>query len=51
MLCPRLNTKTEPERTRLMANVYPFAAWLAAGDVAPSVSSLPYDVMNRAEAK
>ncbi|NLF93518.1 MAG: DUF1015 domain-containing protein [Oligosphaeraceae bacterium] len=34
-----------------MANVYPFAAWLAAGDVAPSVSSLPYDVMNRAEAK
>lgn len=34
-----------------MAQVYPFAAWLAAGEIAPSVSSLPYDVMNRAEAK
>ena len=33
-----------------MANVYPFAAVSALGENAPRVATLPYDVMNRAEA-
>ena len=33
-----------------MANVYPFASVSALGENAPRVATLPYDVMNRAEA-
>ena len=33
-----------------MANVFPFSAWLAQRDNAARVATLPYDVMNRAEA-
>ncbi|MFA6930584.1 MAG: DUF1015 domain-containing protein, partial [Lentisphaeria bacterium] len=33
-----------------MAKVLPFSAWLALGSNAAKVATLPYDVMNRAEA-
>jgi len=33
-----------------MAQVFPFSAWLARSDNAARVATLPYDVMNRAEA-
>lgn len=34
-----------------MANVYPFSAWLPAARDAEVISSLPYDVMSRQEAR